>query len=268
MGSLCRPLLRSAIYTHRFVYLHAHRLEFIVPRANTPSRSKRTLGSERPVAETKRIILEQISAGQTVARACEVAGRSTATYESYRRDDPVFAAAVSRLRQDAKDEYASRAESEFPSFEDFSEQYLGATVFPHMLNVIDMLEGADPRWTHPSMVYEKAEPDLMIVNMPPEHGKSTVLTMNYVTYRIAKDPNIRVLVVSKTQSMARKFLYGIKTRLTHPKYAAFHVQYGPPGGYDAGAESWSQDMIYISGDARDSGEKDPTVQALGIRGHI
>lgn len=239
-----------------------------MPRATTPSRSKRTKGNERPTSETKRIILEQISAGQTVANACEVAGRSVATYEAYRRDDPVFAAAVSRLRQDAKDEYATRAEADFPSFEDFSERYLGARVFPHMLNVIDMIEGLDPRWTHPSMVYEKAEPDLMIVNMPPEHGKSTVLTMNYVTYRIAKDPNIRVLIVSKTQSMARKFLYGIKTRLTHPKYAEFHVQYGPPGGYDSGAESWSQDMIYISGDARDSGEKDPTVQALGIRGHI
>jgi hypothetical protein len=118
------------------------------------------------------------------------------------------------------------------------------------------------------MVYEKGEPDLAIVNMPPEHSKSTTLTMNYVTYRIAKDPNIRVLIVSKTEGMASKFLYGIKTRLTHPKYSEFHVKYGPAGGYADKAESWSQKMIYISGDARDSGEKDPTVQALGIRGHI
>lgn len=237
------------------------------PHSKQRGPSKRAR-AERPVEDTKRLILEQIQAGHTVARACEIAGRSVKSYEAYRRNDPVFAAAVDRLRVERSEEYASRDGSDFPDFEDFSEKYLGARVFPHMLNVIDMLEGRDPRWTHPAMIYEKAEPDLMIVNMPPEHGKSTVLTMNYVTYRIAKDPNIRVLIVSKTQGMARKFLYGIKTRLTHPRYSEFHVRYGPPGGYDAGAESWSQDMIYVSGDARDSGEKDPTVQALGIRGHI
>lgn len=238
------------------------------PKGSFTGRTGNSKGPTRDVSATKRIILEQISAGHTVAKACEVAGRSVQSYEKYRREDREFAAAVDRLRQDFKDAYANRDDSDFPTFEEFSEKYLGATVFPHMLNVIDMLEGDEPRWKHPSMIYEKSEPDLMIVNMPPEHGKSTVLTMNYVTYRIAKDPNIRVLLVSKTQGMARKFLYGIKTRLTHPKFSEFHIRYGPPGGYDAGAESWSQDMIYISADARDSGEKDPTVQALGIRGHI
>lgn len=221
----------------------------------------------RPTDDTKRIILEQIMAGHTVAMACQIAGRSVQSYEAYRKNDPAFRAAVDRIRSEKAEDYAGRS-TDFPSFEDFSEEYLGARVFPHMLNVVDMLEGREPRWTHPSMTLERGEPDLTIVNMPPEHGKSTVLTMNYVTYRIAKDPNIRVLIVSKTQGMARKFLVGIKARLTHPKYSALQVRFGPPGGYAAGAESWSQDMIYISGEARDSGEKDPTVQALGIRGHI
>ena len=104
--------------------------------------------------------------------------------------------------------------------------------------------------------------------MPPEHGKSTTLTMNYVTYRIAKDPNIRVLIISKTQSMAAKFLMGVKARLTHDTFSRFHIKYAPTGGYQNNSASWTQNLIYVSSGVRDSGEKDPTVQALGIRGHV
>lgn len=224
--------------------------------------------SARPVHESKRIVLEQLQKGQTVANACMAADRTIKAYESWRKQDADFRAAVDRIRYDYQLTRANADPAEFPTFAEFSERFLGAKVFPHMQNVIDMIEGEEPSWTHPSMVWEKGEQDLAIVNMPPEHSKSTTITMNYVTYRIAKDPNIRVLIVSKTEGMAAKFLYGIKTRLTHPKYAEMHVKYGPPGGYADKAESWSQKMIYISPDGRDSGEKDPTVQALGIRGHI
>ena len=58
----------------------------------------------------------------------------------------------------------------------------------------------------------------LLVNVPPNHAKSMTITINYVTYRIAKDPNINVLIVSKTQEQAKKFLYAIKQRLTHPRY--------------------------------------------------
>lgn len=212
--------------------------------------------------------LAEIKKGYTVQQALTVVGRSRSWYEDQRRRQPDFKLAVDRLRRESMEQFKSEQGDDFPSFAEFSERYLGARVFPHMQNVVDVMEGREPSWKHPAMVWEKGEPDLAIVNMPPEHGKSTVLTMNYITYRIARDPNIRVLIVSKTQGMARKFLYGIKTRLTHPKYGEFHIKFGPPGGYAQGAESWNQDMIYVSGEARDSGEKDPTVQALGIRGHV
>ena len=222
----------------------------------------------RDAADVKLDLLSEIQKGYTVAQALDVVGRSRSWYEAQRRKDKDFSASIDRLRREASEQFKLEAGNEFPSFAEFSERYLGARVFPHMLNVIDMVEGREPAWKHPAMVFERGEPDLAIVNMPPEHAKSTTITMNYVAYRIAKDPNIRVLVVSKTQAMARKFLYGIKTRLTHPKYAEFHIKYGPPGGYSGGAESWNQNMIYINDEARDSGEKDPTVQALSIRSQI
>ena len=224
-------------------------------------------GARRPVTETKRIVLEQVSQGRTVTDALRVAGRSMKAYEQWRATDREFALAMDRIRQDVSDRMRDETDLDI-SFSEFSEKYLDAKVFPHAQNVVDMIEAREPSWLHPAMTWEPGEPDLCIVNMPPEHAKSTTITMNYVTYRIARDPNIRVMVVSKTQGMARKFLYGIKTRLTHDKYAAMQARFGPAGGFAAGAESWSQDMIYVSGAARDSGEKDPTVQALGIRGHI
>ena len=221
----------------------------------------------RPVDVSRRMLLEQLQMGNTVAGALDAIGMSRSWYEQQRRSSEDFRNAVDRFKAIAREDWQT-AGDEFPSFPEFSQTYLKATVFPHAQNVVDMIEGREPSWLHPSMTYESGEPDLVICNMPPEHAKSTTITMNYVTWRIAKDPNLRVLVVSKTMAMAKKFLYGIKTRLTHPQYTEFHVRFGPPNGYASGAESWSQDMIYVSADARDSGEKDPTVQALGVRGQI
>lgn len=226
-------------------------------------------GGSRSIQESKRLLLEQVAGGQTVNRALDVIGRSRSAYESWRRSDKDFARDIDRLRLDVAEAIRTDQDTRADiSFAEFSERFLDATVFPHAQNVIDMIEGRAPSWLHPAMTYEAGEPDLVICNMPPEHAKSTTVTINYVTYRIALDPNVRVMVVSKTMAMARKFLYGIKTRLTHPKYAGLQTRYGPPGGYDQDSAAWTQDMIYVSGASRDSGEKDPTVQALGVRGHI
>lgn len=100
------------------------------------------------------------------------------------------------------------------------------------------------------------------------NAKSTTITVNYAVYRICQNPNIRIIIVSKTQAMAQKFLLAIKNRLTHPRYQDLHIAFGPPGGFEKNSDSWKQDMIYLSSEARDSGEKDPTVQAIGVRGHI
>jgi len=211
----------------------------------------------------KTAVLKSIADGLTVEASVRRVERTVSAYERWRREDPVFARRVDELRGLRRGETRKAV-----SFPDFSERFLGMRVFPHMQNVVDLMEGKRPSWTPPGIVFEPGERDLAIVNMPPEHGKSVTLTINYVTYRIAMDPNVRVIIVSKTQSMARKFLYAIKTRLTHAKFSEMHANYAPAGGFESTDASWTQDMIYVSGDARDSGEKDPTVQALGIRGHI
>jgi hypothetical protein len=220
------------------------------------------------VDQAKKAFLELFRDGLTIANAMKAVDRSISTYERWRRDDEEFVSAVERVRNLRNGVAGPKPEREVLSFPEFSEKYLDAKVFPHMQNVVDLIEGNDPSWVHPSMVFEKGERDLVMVNMPPEHAKTTSITINYVVYRICMDPNIRVILVSKTAEMAKKMLYAIKTRLTHPRYEAMIEAYAPLGGFDKDSEAWNQTMIYVSDNARDSGEKDPTVQALGIRGHI
>ena len=218
--------------------------------------------------QAKKAFLELFKDGMTIANAMKAVDRSISTYERWRRDDEEFVSAVERVRNLRNGVAGPKPVREVLSFPEFSEKYLDAKVFPHMQNVVDLIEGNDPSWVHPSMVFEKGERDLVMVNMPPEHAKTTSITINYVVYRICMDPNIRVILVSKTAEMAKKMLYAIKTRLTHPRYEPMIEAYAPLGGFDKDSEAWNQTMIYVSDNARDSGEKDPTVQALGIRGHI
>lgn len=88
-----------------------------------------------------------------------------------------------------------------------------------------------------------------------------------MTWRVCQDPNVRILIVSKTQEMAKRFLLSVKDRLAESD--AFHelqTKFGPPGGFSEGSSSWTADAIYVG--SREGTEKDPTVRALGIRGHI
>jgi hypothetical protein len=128
-----------------------------------------------------------------------------------------------------------------------------------------VLEGKEPTWLHDSMVYEPASPKRLLINVPPEHAKSTVITVNYCVYRIAMDPNVKITIVSKTRERAMEYLYSIKQRLSHERWSKLQAIYGSAGGWKEDADTWKADRIYLS---RDSTEKDPTVQALGIGGQI
>lgn len=214
-------------------------------------------------------MLDLVRQGRTISDALTVIGRSRSWYEEQRRSAEGFATMIDAARLRLTDQ-ASVARRSDIGFAEFSERYLGTRVWPHMQNVVDLLEGREPSWLHESMIYEPGSAGLsrLLVNVPPNHAKSMTVTINYVTYRVAKDPNINVLVVSKTQEQAKKFLYAIKQRLTHPRYADLQVAFGPVDGYKATADQWAANKIYLGGEARDSGEKDPTIEALGMGGQI
>jgi hypothetical protein len=194
-------------------------------------------------------------------------GRNDVTFRQWSMSNPEFKDKADKARLAGKGVKADLSNLKDISFEEFSEQFLETKLFDHHKTWVDLVEGKEPRFIHSSMTYEQAATNRLLINVPPEHAKSTVLTINYVTYRLCIDPNVRIIIVSKTQGMARKFLSAIKTRLSHPNWTKMQVSFGPNGGYKADSPTWSADMIYL-GAGRDSGEKDPTVQALGFGSQI
>jgi hypothetical protein len=220
-----------------------------------------------PKAEAKERVLTLLSQGSTITAAMAAVNRNEVTFRQWSMQDADFKARADEARLAGKGVKADLRNLKDISFEEFSEQFLDTKLFDHHKDWVDLVEGREPRWLHPAMVYEPGAANRVLINVPPEHAKSTVITINYVTYRLAVDPNVRIIIVSKTQGMARKFLSAIKTRLSHPNWIKLQTAFGPNGGYKADSQTWSADMIYL-GSGRDSGEKDPTVQALGFGSQI
>jgi hypothetical protein len=220
-----------------------------------------------PMHEAKEKVLLQLAQGATITQAMASVNRNDVTFRQWTMKDTDFKQRADEARLQGKGVKADLKNLKDISFEEFSEQFLDTKLFDHHRDWIDLVEGKEPRWLHPAMTYEPGAANRVLINVPPEHAKSTVITINYVTYRLAINPNIRIILVSKTQGMARKFLSAIKTRLSHPNWIKLQTAFGPNGGYKADSPTWSADMIYL-GSGRDSGEKDPTVQALGFGSQI
>ncbi len=213
------------------------------------------------VADKKARFLHLFGEGVTVDDAARMIGCSPKTHEYYMGSDDNYRQRVLAIRTTQ-----GRREGERPDldFATFRAEYLGRGTYLHQHQWIDLLEGEEPRELHPSMILQKRDPDWIIINTPPEHAKSTTITVDYVIYKICQDPNFRVVIVSETRDMAKKFVYQIQTVLTHPRYAKLQADFAPPGGFKADADSWTSDRIYLGQGMRDSGEKDPTIQALGM----
>ena len=222
-------------------------------------------GATLSAPEAKKKLVALIQDGVTVEDACRAVGKSVKSYEYYRASDPQFKEAIDLSRVIQKRKGIVSDDDAGISFEDFRSKYLNSQTFDHQRNVISVLEEGEPAWLHGNMTYEKGFKNYVLVNMPPEHAKSMTVSIDYVTYRIVTNPNVRIKLVSKTQAMAKEFLYAIKQRLTSPQWAELQRRYAPVEGFKATADKWTADSIYLE---RDSGEKDPTVQALGIGGQI
>lgn len=214
--------------------------------------------------EKKRNLILRVSSGLGVPEACGILDVKPDVLKKWLGEDRRFAADLEQAKSDGA---AAIMAALGPNgdkridYATFSKEFLGMEVFPHQQNWIDVLEGRDPSWLHPSMKYEAGNPKRLLINVPPEHAKSTTITVGYATYLICMNPNIKIAIVSKTQTRAAEFLYAIKQRLTEERWAKLQQVYGPAGGYKATADQWTQTRIYLK---RDSDAKDPTVQALGI----
>lgn len=147
---------------------------------------------------------------------------------------------------------------EVPDFITFRQECFGHETYPHQRAWLRAVE----------------QNDLNIILVPPEHAKTMTMSIEYPTWRIAKDRNVRIIAVSKSQVYSRKLLAAVKKRLSdHHLYRAEGRRsvvraWGPfePDASDRGQLTWAADMFYVKG--IDSAEKDPTMEALGVGGQI
>jgi len=217
----------------------------------------------------KRIILGCVAEGMTIEQACASAGKSPKTYEYYRRTDKIFLDKVDRTRLGLKDKQFAGGDTHDLSYADFCERYMNHKIFPHQQNLIDIIEGREPSWLHPNMKYEPGlNNNRIMINIPPNHAKSMSVTVEYVTKMVCQNPNFRVLIVSQTQRLAADFLYAIKQRLTHPMYEALQQAYAAGVGFNSKSASWQSTRVTFGDELRESSEKDPNIEAVGIKGQI
>jgi hypothetical protein len=217
----------------------------------------------------KRIILGCVAEGMTIEQACASAGKSIKTYEYYRRTDKVFCDKVDRTRLGLKDKSFASGDVHDLTFAEFREKFLHSKTFPHQQNLVDMIEGREPGWLHSSMKYEPGlASNRILLNIPPNHAKSITITVDYVTWQVVRNPNFRVLIVSQTQQLAADFLYAIKQRLTHPMYESLQQAYAAGVGFNSKSASWQATRVTFGSELRESSEKDPNIEAIGIGGQI
>lgn len=108
-----------------------------------------------------------------------------------------------------------------------------------------------------------------LINLPPYHSKSTVITVWDTVMSIAENPNHRTAVVSKSSGFASAFLHSISEILTNEDlyYNSTRNLIDDFGPFKPeGQSKWSATRMYVAG--RTGAEKDPTVEAMGINNQI
>ena len=224
--------------------------------------------SDVGIADAKKLIVESIRQGRSVSEACALADRSIATYNYWRSKDKEFKSQCDIARAALAGVNDTQRMERAGEFAAFRKKYLGLETFPHQQQWIDLIEGRPLQNLHPSIRYEPGSKRHILINCPPEFSKTMTISSDYVTYRICKNPNIRVMLVSKTQEFAKQIMYSIKQRLISPQYAQLQMDFAPADGFNGPGSVWQASMIYLGSDARDSREKDPTLTAVGISGQI
>ena len=120
-----------------------------------------------PAHVMKDRLVELIRQGTNIADSLKIIGRSRSWYESARRQDRAWADLVDQIRKQVSD--PDLRQQDAGEFEEFSAKYLNSKLYPHHLNMVDLLEGREPRWLDPGMVYERgsAGNSRVLITVPP-----------------------------------------------------------------------------------------------------
>ena len=98
----------------------------------------------------------------------------------------------------------------------------------------------------------------LLLLLPRGTFKSSIVTIGYTLYRIAKNPGCRVLLGNATYALACSFLSQVKDHLT--KNEKFIELFGD---LSADSDSWREDRIMVSRE-KSYEQKEPTATAMGM----
>jgi hypothetical protein len=108
----------------------------------------------------------------------------------------------------------------------------------------------------------EAHPRLVVL-APVENGKSTLLSIAYPLWRLGRDPNLRVALISETFAQATRPLAAIREAIVrNPRVREVFPGLRPNAG---SREKWSDSEIVVE---RTAALKDPSVLALGVMGPL
>ena len=70
--------------------------------------------------------------------------------------------------------------------------------------------------------------DILILTVPPQHGKSTTITETLPSYYLGKNPYGRVIEISYNDQFAQKFIRRNKEKIYDYGYDIFGIEIGTP----------------------------------------
>ncbi len=207
-------------------------------------------------------VIANLQAGDRLEVALAKANRKLATYHSWRQRYKWFAEACDKAREVLE---AKPYQPITMGFQDFCAEYLDQPLPRHQQRIEEVMAGITPDDLTPNMRLtwsgEDSANTRIIVNLPPDHAKSTTWSVNWVTYKILQNPNIRIVIISQTEALAKQFVLAVQRYLTDPFFEKLRAL-DPPGGWKDDELPWRANFMYVRG--RTTADPNPTLQALGM----
>lgn len=226
--------------------------EEVVHQAAAPN--KHRLYFEGQERRTK--ILELVAAGMTVAQSCDAAGIQERTYYGYRSKYPRWAAKIDEARLYHQDANKAGWDGSAATF--IWKYFRQRPTWFHLL-ILKELERTAPG-------------DILMVLVPPEHGKTTTFE-NYASMKLALRPPHRFLVVSENQGISKKICGRVMDRMNPlgpvPEYVKDYGPFTPQtgGGLASLRQPWTDGKFRVY-KARTADERNFSMEAVGANGSI
>lgn len=218
----------------------------VTPKARTKSSSKLP---KAELAKQALILRKQGYTTQEIADRIDRSQRYVFMLLKWANEEGkamVYLMEDAKSKEDLADEQQRMLEANADGFELFFNKYSGRKLQP----------------VHKDWVGRALETKRTLINCPPRHAKSTIFSVWFPLWLIARDRNIQILICSQTDKLAKKFTNEIAYHLAYNR--ELNVDFGrfKP---DMGDWPWRPNSgeLLVDGRSRETKSGDLTVQVRG-----